>query len=264
MNKFNKKSAAYIEELEDKIIDLNLILKRKDTELASIHQENIKVIRKLNHNLKNPIGVVLSFSEMMIEDLEIYTPEKLTKHLHIIKNSATFSLQLLTNVSKFTRLRLPEIHFIFSKNNLIEIVDAVLNEFKEVELKSNISIKRVFPKKAIFLGLDEAEFKEAIRNIISNAFRYSKSDSTITITIKENTDTIETIITDEGIGISEEDLPTVLNEFYVVNTYSENKQKCIGLGLAIANKIVELHKGKITVSSTLGKGSNFKIVLPKN
>ncbi len=259
-----KNSALSPGELEAKIIELNLKLKSKNDEIDLLYQTNTKIIRKLNHNLKNPVGVILSFSEMMIEDLELYTPEKLTKHLQIINNSANFSIELLNNVSKFTRLRLPGTRFIFSNKNFIEIIEAVLNEFEEVALKTAISIKRVFPDKAIILALDEDEIKEAIRNIINNAFRYSTSNTTVTISVKENTDTVELIITDEGIGISEKDIPAVLTEFHVVNTYSEDRQKCVGLGLTLANKIVERHKGQITISSTLGKGSSFKIILPKN
>jgi signal transduction histidine kinase len=74
---------------------------------------------------------------------------------------------------------------------------------------------------------------------------------------------VETTITDQGIGISEADLPHIFEEFYVVNTYSEDKQKCIGLGLAIAKKIMELHKGNIDVNSIFEKASSFKLILPK-
>ncbi|MBL4939688.1 MAG: sensor histidine kinase, partial [Lutibacter sp.] len=75
--------------------------------------------------------------------------------------------------------------------------------------------------------------------------------------------TINTCITDEGIGISETDLPNIFKEFYVVNTYSEDKQKCIGLGLTIANVVIQHHNGKITVTSEINKGTNVEMTLPK-
>ena len=65
------------------------------------------------------------------------------------------------------------------------------------------------------------------------------------------------------MGISEKDIPAIFNEFYVVNTYSNDKVKCIGLGLPIANKIVKKHQGKIIVESELEKGSVFTIIIPK-
>ena len=150
MNKSDKNSAAYIKELEDKIIDLNFRLKNTTRELSSEGETHRQIFRKLVHNLKNPVGVIHSFSEIMLEDLESYTTEKLTKHLQIIKNSADFSIQLLNNIAKFIRLRSPDTHFIFSNKNYIEIVDTILNEFNDEKLKTNISIKRVFPKNAVF------------------------------------------------------------------------------------------------------------------
>ena len=102
-----------------------------------------------------------------------------------------------------------------------------------------------------------------LRVLIHNALRFSPNNSTIKVEVVENDKHIETIITDEGIGISESDLVNVFNEFYVVNTYSEDKEKCIGLGLSIAEIIVENHKGTITVDSELNKGTCFKLSLPK-
>ena len=120
------------------------------------------------------------------------------------------------------------------------------------------------PENDVFLTVDGAEITQALRAILNNAMRYSNDSSTITITVTELKDTVETTITDQGIGISETDLPNIFEEFYVVNTYSADKQKCVGLGLAIARRIVELHNGKISAKSTLEKGSSFKIRFPKN
>ncbi|MDO9276688.1 MAG: hypothetical protein Q7T92_14240, partial [Lutibacter sp.] len=95
MAKSGKNSDKYIQELEEKIIDLSLKLKSKTNEIKAADETTSKILGKLTHNLKNPVGVIFSFSEMMLEDLANYSTEKLEKHLQIIKNSATFSLALL-------------------------------------------------------------------------------------------------------------------------------------------------------------------------
>jgi len=250
-------------ESEEIIINLRLKLKAKEKELRSIHKTNKERISKLTHNLKNPVGIIYSFSEIILEDIESYCPEKLEKHIKIINSSSAFSLQLLTSISKYSQLQLPETAFTFKKLNYIELLNSIVKQFKPLSIKNDIAIKINAPKNKIFLLLDKKEITQALTNIISNAFCYSFKNTTITITVIENATTIETVVTDEGIGISEENLPHILNEFYVVNTYAINEQKCIGLGLTIANKIIQLHKGKILVTSTIGVGSSFKITIPK-
>ncbi len=258
-----KNTETYINELEDKIVDLTLQLKSNTNELKSVRESNQKSIGKLIHNLKNPVGVIFSFSDMMLEGIEDYTTEKLEKHLHIIKNSASFSLQLLTTVAKYSQLQSPDLTYAFKSLNYTELLNAITNEFKTISEEKNIHIERVFPEKPIILTVDEAEISIALRNIINNAFRYSNNNTTIKITVKENLNTVETLIIDEGMGISEEYLPAVFDEFCVVNTFSEDKQKCIGLGLTIANKIIKDHKGTIAITSILNKGTQIKIRLPK-
>lgn len=264
MAESGRNSEKYLQELEEKIIDLSFKLKGKTNEIKDAEETTSKILGKLTHNLKNPVGVIFSFSEMMLEDLEDYSTEKLEKHLQIIKNSATFSLALLDTISKYSRVQAP--NFVLkSKNiNYIELFSAILNEFKLEASKKNIELDLIIPSNEIFLTLDWTEITQVLHAILNNAIRYSNENSTISIAVKELKNTIETTITDQGIGISETDLPNIFEEFYVVNTYSEDKQKCVGLGLSIAKKIIEHHKGKISAKSILEKGSSFKIILPKN
>ena len=260
--KSGKNSDKYIQELEEKIIDLSLKLKSKTSALIAADETRAKILGKLTHNLKNPVGVIFSFSEMMLEDLENYSKEKLEKHLQIIKNSATFSLALLDTVSKYSRVQSPNFVLKTKRLNYVELVSKLIEEFKSDTSKKNIGLEIQIPENEIFLTLDEAEIYQALLAVLNNALRYSNENSTITIAVTELKNTVETTITDQGIGISEADLPHVFDEFYVVNTYSADKQKCVGLGLAIAKKIVAHHKGKISVKSILEKGSSFKIILP--
>ncbi len=263
MAKKEENSEKYIPALEEKIIDLSLKLKSKSNELNAVVETNSKILGKLTHNLKNPVGVIFSFSEMMLEDLEDYSIEKLGKHIQIIKNSATFSLAFLDTVSKYTRVQSPNFTLKTEQVNYVELVKSLINDFRTKASEKNIGLEVNVPSNDIFLTLDRNEISQALSAVLNNAMRYSNENSTIKITVEELKNTVETTITDQGIGISEADLPHIFEEFYVVNTYSEDKQKCIGLGLAIAKKIMELHKGKIEVNSIFEKASSFKLILPK-
>jgi K+-sensing histidine kinase KdpD len=259
----SKKPEKYIQELEEKIVDLSLKLRQKNNELKATELTNQKVLGKLIHNLKNPIGVISSFSEMMLEDLEDFTPEKITKFLNAINNSAKFSLNFLTSIAKYTQVSSSEFNVNKQKVNLIDLIASVIDKLGNEAKNKNINILKKYKASELFLNVDSTEIIVALYNILHNAIRFSFKNSTISIFINNDHRIVELIFLDEGIGISEDNLQQIFEPFYVINTYDDEKNKCIGLGLKISKTIIEKHEGSIVVKSTLNKGSSFNIVLKK-
>lgn len=253
-------SQKYISELEEKVVELSLKLKNRSNELKSLEHSNNKLIGKLIHNLKNPIGIVYSFSDIILDSIDNYPAEKLEKHLNVINNSASYSIKLLNDFGLFNELKSPS--FENEKTNYIDILNNVIENFNEIAFKKNISLVKNISNPIINLNVNTDKISVALSNLISNALRFSNENSTITIEVIENSKTVDTIISDQGIGISEGDIFSVFNELFVVNTYSNDKQKCIGLGLPIAKKIIEHYGGKISIKSIIHKGSTVKISLP--
>ncbi|SNR38117.1 Histidine kinase-, DNA gyrase B-, and HSP90-like ATPase [Lutibacter agarilyticus] len=262
--KENKKDlASYIDELESKLVDLSLKLKAKDTELKTVQTENFNRIRKVVHNLKNPIGVAYSFAEILATIDCVSANEKSKKYVEIIKNSNDFSIQFLTSLSKLNRLKSPDYKLIKASTNYIKLVSIAVDEFAYEAKDKNRLILNKTSGNELFLNIDSPEIEFLIRILIRNAVRFSSKETTITVEVIEQNDCIETIIKDQGIGISATDLKTIFNEFFVVNTYDVANEKCIGLGLTIAKIILEKHHGTIDVKSTLNSGTEVKISIPK-
>jgi len=264
LSAIDKESEKYIQELEEKIVELSLKVKQKNYQLKNVSKNNQKVLSKLTHNLKNPIGIISSFSEMMLEDLEDFTPEKLTKFLKAINHSAKFSLNFLTSIVKYAQVTSSEFTLNLEKVNLIELVDSIINKLTEQAENKNINIIKNYTENELFLAIDSVEMELALHNILHNAIRYSPENTPISIAINENNNKIEIIFLDEGVGISEEHLPHIFEPFFVANTYDEEKNKCIGLGLVISKMILKKHAGIITLKSTLNQGSLFKILFKKS
>lgn len=263
MKKEDKSQQNYYNDLEDKIIELSLNLKRKNNELNEVIDLNNLIFKKLIHNLKNPIGVSFSFSEMILEGLPNYNPDRLKSHIEIIKNSTEFSLNLLNRLADFSRYQLPDMKFIFQTQNFTKVLKEVIEKAQTLANEKEIKIISNLPEKDIFLNFDKDELSIALLNIINNAIRFSEEKSIVNIHVTEDDTSVKISVIDNGLGISEKDIPAIFNEFYVVNTYSNDKVKCIGLGLPIANKIVKKHQGKIIVESELEKGAVFTIIIPK-
>lgn len=259
----NKNLATYNETLENKIVDLSLELKSKNNALNSLKNENFEHIKKLAHNLKNPIGIAFSFAEMIAENPDNISKEKLGQYIEIIQNSTKFSIEILNAIATINRLKAPNFSLSFSTVNYVDFLNESLNEIQPEFDKKNIAISKNFPNEALSLSIDTSELKVLISNLLNNACRFSPKNSAINIAINQTSNAVETIISDQGIGISESNLPHVFDEFFVVNTYCENNKKCIGLGLSIVKLIANYHKGKIEVSNNLDQGVSFKLTLPK-
>lgn len=263
MREDNKGLAKYIDELEDKIIDLSLKLKAKKNELHIVQSENYSRIQKAIHNIKNPIGVAYSFAEILANVESISSHEKHKKYIEIIEVSNNFSIQILNSLGHINELKSPNFNLDCTTISFTNLLTTVIGNYKNEAKNKQIYISKTLPKKELFLTIDKSEIEFVIQTIMNNALRYSSKNSTITIETVELKNTIETTITDEGKGISETDIKTVFNEFSAINTYDNFNKKCIGLGLAIAKNIIRHHNGSIAINSTLNLGTAVKISIPK-
>lgn len=263
MKKNIENSANYIEELEQKVVDLSLQLKNNKNELSVVKAENFQRLRKAIHNLKNPVGVGFSFAEILATVDCVSSNEKYKKYIEIIKNSNDYSIQILNSLAKLNRLISPDHKQIHTSINYANLVSSVISEFEKTPENKGFIIPEISSKKDLFLTIDKQEIEVLLSVLIHNALRFSPNKTTVKIEVIERGDFIETIITDQGIGISEENLETIFKEFFVVNTYDVKEEKCMGLGLAIAKIIIQYHNGKIDVSSTLNSGTVVKFELPK-
>ncbi len=262
MKKSQKEIEIYIQELEEKIIDLSLQLKAQSSLISETEAKQHKLISTLTHNLKNPISTNYSFSEMILENAPNYTPDKLEKHVQIIKESSQFAIELLNSFVTFQQLNSTTFNYNFKLNNYTEILNAAVKDLKKNSKKNIDILVEDLAKGPILINIDAEKITLALKQILLNALRFSKKNSKIKIVIETNNSAVLTTIIDEGIGICKNDISEIFDAFFVVNTYDLDKQKCIGLGLTIVKKIITKHNGDISVKSELNKGSIVKITLP--
>ncbi|WP_111707292.1 sensor histidine kinase [Lutibacter citreus] len=250
----------YIEVLEEKIVELSLKLKgctnNKNEEILAY--ENL--VSKLLHDVKNPIGVVYSFSEMILNSDEQMDPDKLKRYIGIVNESAGYSIKILNSFATYKQVHSVNFKLNLEKCNYIELLNEVIDSFKEIASNKGILIKNCIAENNIFLNIDKNYLKIALSNILNNSIRYSNENSEVNIEVAKNNGNIETIISDLGVGISEECVNMVFEPFFTENTKSNNNEKCTGLGLPVAQKIIKLHNAKVSIISEKDKGTQVKVV----
>ncbi len=239
-------------------------LKEKINELKNIEIEKNEMLSGFSHEVKTPLTSIILSCELLspksksTQDIEC---------INILKTNAQRLNELILNIIDISKLEYKTLksHNDFSDILLEDCIDNAINNCAGI--KENIKINFNF-NDSIKLNADSQLLETAITNILINAIKYSKTE-TIDISASKNKDknNLEIKIRDYGIGIEEKHLNKIFEKFYRVDKTRSRELGGSGLGLAIVKKIIELHKGKISVKSNwfeeeFNKGCEFLIELP--
>ncbi len=233
------------------------------TQIKKLEKMREEFIANISHELRTPLTSIQGFIETLKEGA-INDPEKTQHFLEIIEKQSNRLNSLVEDILKLSKIESQEIVVNLQSTNLKELLDKVMAEFKEKIILKKIQISTNISPQFPLLKVDPEQIELALRNLLDNAIKYTPEKGEISISFLEREKDIYIEITDDGIGISQEHLPRIFERFYRVNKDRSRDLGGTGLGLAIVKHVVQAHKGTIGVDSTLGKGSKFFIILPKN
>ncbi|MFW6110204.1 MAG: sensor histidine kinase [Patescibacteria group bacterium] len=223
-------------------------------------KEQKRFVADASHELRTPLTAIKTSIEVALRDKNT-SPQELRD---VLSNN----LKDLAELEKLTESLLKLSQYIekgrdleFEKVNLRNVVEPVVEKFKPVAKEKNIELN-INVDKIIVKGSRES-LEEMFSIFIDNALKYTNPEGVINITAKARKDTAQIKFSDTGIGISKEDLPHIFDRFYRTDS-SRSKQDAtgFGLGLSVAEKIIELHNGSVKVESTPKEGTTFVIRLP--
>lgn len=232
-------------------------------DLTKGHQlEEMKIdfIALAAHELRTPVTEIRGALDILSQDSKLIPKEDL-KWLGHAANSAEELNRLINNLLGVSRIEHGRISYTVEPVNYAEYVKTVSTEVNRRIVESGRSLTVTIPARLPKLHLDHDAIKEVLNNLLNNAMIHTSAGTTISIVVKRNGDTIDTIIHDNGSGIPANALPNLFTKFYRAGEM-KSKTRGTGLGLYISKSIVEAHGGKIWVESTLGKGSTFTFSLP--
>lgn len=259
-------------EIKGYIAYISEITKRKNAEL--LLEDQAKELQKLNitkdkffsiiaHDLKSPFNAIMGFSELMLQNYNDLDDVTFIKGLKTIESAGNHAFKLVENLLLWSKNQTKGNNFTpewLSLNkqiteSLILAESAIQNKELEVSFKQ---------KQIINIYTDRNMIDLVLRNLISNAIKFTHKKGKISVTISENDQEILTSITDTGIGISENKLATLFEINKPKNTLGTENEQGTGLGLILCKDFIENLGGKIWVESTLGIGSTFTFSLPQS
>ena len=258
-----KKSERELKLSQEILVSLNKNLEKlvdkKTRELKYVMKQKNEFINQLGHDLKNPLNPMINILPLL-EQKE--NDPKTKEMIQLIDRNANYMYNLIIKMIKLAKLDSLEIKFDYEKINLKKEIQDILVNNIEVKNDKNIIIKNQI-ENDICIDADILHFQELIINIIDNAIKYGRENGIININCNRLDDNnIQIKITDNGIGMNDEQLQNIFNDFYKLDP-SDPITKSSGLGMPICQRIVSKHKGKIWVESPgLGKGTSVIFTLP--
>lgn len=215
----------------------------------------------VSHELKSPLGAVQQNLYLLESDLEGKLDEEQKERLERMKSKIADLINLIHTWLRVISVDVNKLKENFAEISLDTILAKAIENIQPQATRNDVEISApVDTPRSLIIG-DEGTLVEAVGNILGNAVKFSKPGSRITISSKEEDGQLSISISDKGIGITEDDLPYIFEDFYTGKT-GEIVEKSSGMGLAITRRIIEAHNGSISVKSELGKGSTFTIKLP--
>ncbi|MBW4468777.1 MAG: sensor histidine kinase [Stenomitos rutilans HA7619-LM2] len=213
-----------------------------------------------SHELRAPLAAVLSNAQVGLMASEDTAQQRL--RLEKIVETAKSMSTLIGNLLFLSRQEGPLDPTRLQRIDLVVLVRSLIDDQTAQAQAQGLTFTPQLPEQAVALNADPDLLRQAVTNLLSNAFKYTLPGGNVQLRLSTTARYAVIQVQDNGIGIPAADLPHIFERFYRVDTARSRQTGGFGLGLAIAQQIIEAHRGRITTTSTLGKGSTIQIELP--
>lgn len=238
----------------------SLLIAKDVTSQKLAGEAKVEFLSHVAHELKTPINAIKSYTEMLVEG-EVNKRETLLEFYNAVNGEADRLSSLINNLLNLSKIEMGSLTLSKSMTRTKEFLENIFKVATSRDTK-NMHYELIMSEKIPPINIDKELMGTVLINLIGNAIKYTPEGGRITLRAEESGDQFMIHVIDTGIGIFEKDMPHIFEKFYRSSDEQVRKQSGHGLGLAIANQIVDLHGGEIKVISKKGEGSQFSIVLP--
>ena len=256
-----KKLHKTIQLNNNELVQLNNALNTKNEELTSVNETKNKLFSIIAHDLKNPFVSIYGFASIIND----YALGKNDPELESLANTMLYSsiklVELIDNLAKWSRLQQHRIEPVFTNFDIITEINNVVkqtmvhSQLKVINLTTDMDIQA-------FVFGDKEMIATIIRNILSNAIKFTPENGIIEIKCKTDQNFVEFAVKDSGIGISEERAEMILTGKKITSMDGTSKEKGTGLGLTICREFIQKNNGKFKIKSSLNSGAEFIVQFP--
>ncbi|QRM35377.1 ATP-binding protein [Microvirga sp. VF16] len=243
-------NARLFREIEDK---------SRQLEIASQHKSQF--LANMSHELRTPLNAVLGYTEMLLDGVYGDVTGEAHEILEYIQANGQHLLALINDVLDLSKIEAGQLALALDEYAVQGVIEAVASVAQPLAQTKGLDLKVDIAGDLPLGRGDERRLTQALLNLVGNAIKFTDAGS-VTIAATAVGDLLELAVTDTGPGIAPTDQERIFDAFQQVDNSSTRQKGGTGLGLAISRRIVEMHGGTISVESTLGQGSTFRIRIP--
>ncbi|MFN8610975.1 MAG: response regulator [Vulcanimicrobiota bacterium] len=236
-------------------------LRTKNQELAEAYRTKGEFLANMSHELRTPLNAIIGFSRLMKRKLKDTLPERQAKNLDLIEQSGEQLLALVNDLLDFERIEAGRLSIHRDSFALAELLEALVASMRPTAEEKGLQLELRIAEVPVYFYSDKERLRQVLANLLTNAIRYSDSGAVCLEAWSESAQ-LWLRVSDQGLGMSPEQMEKIFEPFHQVDASHTRERGGVGLGLAIVTRLVELLKGKITVSSRLGAGSQFTLCFP--
>ncbi len=237
---------------------LNRSLEKKESiRLKELDDLKSKLYSNITHEFRTPLTVILGMTENIKENIH---PEKNDSFLEMIKRNSNNLLQLVNQILDLAKTEKGKIKLNLVNDDIIKHLKYLVESFAPYSEEKGISIIFYNEIRNLQMDFDKDKINKIISNLLSNAIKFSQKNSKIIVAVTKENSNLIINVTDNGLGISKENIPLIFDRFYQVN--QDNNNSGSGIGLALTKELINLLNGTIKVKSIENEKTTFTVLLP--
>lgn len=253
----NKKINSRLEKQNIEISEQKNQLVEMSDKAEQAHQAKLNFFTNISHEFRTPLTLILSPLEDLMLNPKVQLSTKQT--VQLVQKNVMRLYRLVNQLMDFRKIEFKKMRLRASNNELVGFVNEIVSSYEVLAQNKHISLNFFSSERKMGVWFDVTMIDKVIFNLLSNAFKFTKENGFIHVTVNKNDDYAVIKIEDNGIGMSSESISHAFEPFF--QGEYEN-YKGTGLGLSLSKELIELHSGRITVKSEKWKGTVFEILLP--
>lgn len=248
-------------QMVERLADSRAKLERKNAELERAYVVKGQFLANMSHELRTPLNAIIGFSKLMLRKTKKILPERQVKNLNLIHQSGQNLLALVNDLLDFERIEAGRLTVSLQEVDVKQLGEQLLETLAPQAEAKGLSLAVECPHQQLTVFTDPERMRQILVNLTTNAIKYSDSGH-VQVELRRTEKRFEFSVSDQGLGIPEEQLKVIFNPFHQVDASNTRERGGAGLGLAIVHKLAGLMGGSMEVESRVGEGSTFRFVMP--
>ena len=243
--------------------DVNENLKNTNQRLEKASHAKSEFLANMSHELRTPLNAIIGFSDLMRDGETGPVNEEQCDFLNDINGSGLHLLRMINDILDLSKIEAGKLELHRSEFELAGEMRAAVSMVRIQAEKKDLSLQIEYSSDGMITKLDPGMIRQVLLNLLTNAIKFTQPGGKIVLSASPRGRDLVVRVSDSGVGIPVNDLPNIFQEFYQVDGTYTRKHQGTGLGLALVQRMVELHDGTIEVESQPGQGSTFTMVFPE-